>query len=1706
MINQNLDEGASPLTLTKGDEVEPVPLEFPGGLFRREVRFVGCHFSKADLSRATFYKSVTFERCEFWGDVDFGHLRVRGTLSLKDCTIHACREEALIDMHAMRISGELSLSGTVVRRDLLLNGSRLMGGFRYRARLGEDGEFHGECANLKGEDLEVHREFDIGGLSVRGDLILGRGSFDTSLRMVWEPYLGEKHRSGPATRIEGQCDLHEVRVSGGLSLSESEPGISIGGTVDLTDARIDGDVRARNARFAAGLRLRNAVIGGSLICDWYSATTMGRQIGSVHFDNAPKPRLSVWGSDMSVNGSIHFTGREFESGIDLARARVQGNLFLDAVGSPGSPVRLPCRVGPAHTELTGAFNIMLTGAEIHGTLYAGGLQTTRDPSSDAEKTPSLLASGLVCHAVNLETRADDWIKETPRTEIDGYVDLSAAKLFVLRMRGAKVGGLNLESCDIDGDVLAGARDGLPADIGIFETHGNRQSILLFASKVRGFVNLRGACLSGSLFANYADLAALDLGCYEDEKGPLSTHVACGTRQSDYEYAVSFENTVIRGRFVGQRGVFGGPLDGAGSRIMGDFDLSDATVHGGHAYNRFWGTSEMGVWLRQAKIDGQCVIRGTKFLPGKTYYDGRLAGSALCLWDATVGGIVSLERTEIGLCEYMLNGSDVPGGHYSVDARGAQISGSMILDSARTESVIDLSEAHLEGLQIRGSQVGGVDLRSGKIQGDLIADAGTRVGAFQRRRLCTSLNLVAAKVSGVVDLRGGYFESAINADFASLQAGFLVSNGAEGDDRLRTFVGPAEHEDRFWYSLCFNAAEITGNVVARYATLHGSVDGAGAHVRGDLDFTGATIIGGQVSNDIWPAESGFWMRRAHIEGQLLLRKARIYGSVGAASDALPPPEDGDDVKTIPQGAAVCLLDVVIDGIADLDEAVVGRAVLKPAREYDWGQTDIEDTNAGQVYSVDLRGARIRGPFKCGNGARLRSSILLKDSCITGLDFAGKPALRRTEIGGSIFAPYVQIRGPLRLDHCKIHGGIDLRYGHVEGSLEYSDQGEDETCGLLSEEDKSTWEGISLMMQGLAIDGALHLRGFQARGGANMRGFRVTGAIHADPNGTRETHFGKGRYRNREFSLRLSNSHVAGDLNLDRIHCTSAILLRSSEVLADIRLEGAKVGHGQVLTLPEKVALLLDLARVSGSVLAAKMRLSDASTVHAHSLNVGNDFIFDLEQEIHPSVYPHQSRDGYVIDLKNSIVPGKLALPAYCEIGRWLSLDGVKMGELNLTLFDGRRELPSWIVKRSGLMDRLCQHRPILRSRRQNPHYKQFLWFSISRWDAKVDGSSSTSQGGWTGWRGGTLLWDAKDWKDEDLPFNLYGITFRDFTLLSNNEWREEISRPALFSWAPVWFSQRLAWISAKLACILLGRIGYTLAISLEVAAGVILYLNAGAWFDEVVLNGVRPHWVVPGLVTIWATSYLFAIIDKRKSRPASGSEGAKRQSVLHLLPLCRFSNPLYIKFVEYYAALARREEADAIFKDLKRREIRRVNSAQRGILKTIMAFSGFGLNATPAIVVFLIAWHLGILAFSAAQPQNYIKEFKETGEAPAVQVRELNHRLSVNGLSLNVDSKLTEKPRTAYKERLKDIERRMQVGPHEEALLNTLMPLRCLFPIFKADSLGTLDPSAPVPVGEGKIPIGLVAGVLQLLGLFIIPLVVLSFAGLFRRHRHTTAIS
>lgn len=734
-------------------------LDFQHAKLHVPLNLRGCRIPERVLLDDAEACSVTFSECALVSGVTAARLRTTGSLTVEDSSVGG-----RLDLYDASIGGDLDcrsirMTGTGTEAGIAAAGSRVGadivlirasvpdGGVNLReTTIGRsvyaDGaqlrNRAGPALSVAGADVRgvVRLAPDIGELGApprpfcaRGEVTVEQAKVslvDCGGAVLLADGASEDEHSSAADRVA--LNLWGTRVTRDVWLSVWASADADGnpvrvrprvrGIVDMTAAKIDGDVGLYGAAVPDGVAGNRAEIGGTLDLsvrmDERGNVLTDDDGGALRFDGG-----YVWFAGARLDGVRGYGVRL--AGLDLSDAVVPKGVVLEpwqGTDSTGRTVHVPTEVRgtvDAHAARIGRFNgrgatfdapgvaLSLWGAQVDGDLDLGvlndGLSGHRTTvSGTLELTRCSIAGDLVLRGLWLRGRLnangatilgdaliDTWmasdrgtspVPEMVRAEIEGPVSLARSRLAAVRLTGAKVTvqpdqvAVDLSLTQVSGDVRLDP-------LVYFEHRAGEETPHCSVCEIDGGTSLQRAQIAGSLEAGGAQLHAdgialnadgatiggvqLDRGRYGDgllqnaDGSPVRFHARGET---------SLFNSVIRGQLSCRGGWFENPGSDAltlyAVNVGGDVLLDPAEDP--------WASPEQaaGLWERpRFEADGRVRLRA-----------------------ARIGNNLSLRRARID------HGSR-PGGPASVvalDAPNMHVSNELDLDSLEATGRINLTSA------------------------------------------------------------------------------------------------------------------------------------------------------------------------------------------------------------------------------------------------------------------------------------------------------------------------------------------------------------------------------------------------------------------------------------------------------------------------------------------------------------------------------------------------------------------------------------------------------------------------------------------------------------------------------------------------------------------------------------------------------------------------------------------------------------------------------------------------------------------------------------------------------------------------------------------------------------------------------------------------------------------------------------------------------
>lgn len=340
---------------------------FEGGINLSGSRFVG----RADFRAAHALKDFHLPLTRFDGEACFEDITAEGIFSAEGAEFREkldfnradfaksalfcgalVADDELVQTHFQK---DADFTDSVFHGPVFFKGARFQGRAVFDRVLVESSAFF--SCDLPKDPWARHKTHPasrLGHGAARGELLRPRFVGDAS-------FIGARFRSSitfSGAEFDGRADFRRVEIDGTALFNpfeeEGRPDIFVpvhfGGKTLFWSAQIKGTARFESAHFERGADFHHAAIGASAnFCP-------ARREGLAEPPPAPTVAFGDAASfeDMTVNGSMDFTGAKFAGEADFRRVRVQGGVTCNPYAPTGHPVFEPVVFG-GKVEFSDAF-------------------------------------------------------------------------------------------------------------------------------------------------------------------------------------------------------------------------------------------------------------------------------------------------------------------------------------------------------------------------------------------------------------------------------------------------------------------------------------------------------------------------------------------------------------------------------------------------------------------------------------------------------------------------------------------------------------------------------------------------------------------------------------------------------------------------------------------------------------------------------------------------------------------------------------------------------------------------------------------------------------------------------------------------------------------------------------------------------------------------------------------------------------------------------------------------------------------------------------------------------------------------------------------------------------------------------------------------------------------------------------------------------
>ena len=801
-----------------------------------------------DLSSTRFKRGLDLSGCRFRGGLTLANACVDGALLL-DGAVFGAPADLPPDLALMRaIDARLTEGRRRVRGYRPLTAAERLRRLQLRRRRASQHRLRTRiAAAAKAQSAEQVTVADLTNLRVRGALslmaaqVFGRfacahADVEDDLRIDGARFGGDvvlRRSSLGELRTDGRAGAPPTRWSG---LADAP--CLVTGILDLTSARVQGDVRVIGASVRGESRLQAAEVHGNVLCR--AAARWRTRLGA-----------GAWFPGLQARGTVVLTGTRIQGDLNLRIAQiggtlearagawrfdVDGDVFVEDARVTAAADLRSARVR-GRTMFTGAHvgaQVDLSGADLRGEVSLQGTSVGATLFCRAEEVGG---RGVPCRIADRL-----WLLGT---SIGGDLDLSGADV---------ADELVLQNARIGQNLIARVMNGCRTRLG--------KEARLNGVKVTGAVIFSGASLEASAFFDDAQIgSSLSFEASRAEPGTEEPGTPCEIAQQLWMIGAAIGGNVsMSGASVGAElimqsasvghdltldgkagvaTVVGGDALLEGVRISGEMRLAGATV-------------EKDLILEQASIGGTLGIvfdvlerAGWPVEPCRL---GNVRASSI-----SVGKDVVVMGARIGRTDPE---SPVPDPREGADFSDARIGGKFQLHKPD------------EGMESLRTRKAGIGVR----KPDAAAErAVLAAAALERTHIQGDLRLARAEVKGDLVLYAAHISRDLDLRNARVGANVLCRSepGRPKGRPLRASVRGAMLE----------TVEISGD--AELAALD---------VAGDLVFRDARIRG---RLQLLPSDSAAADGGARVGGIIDLDAAEVAHAVLSGANVDPPPVAADD---------------------------------------------------------------------------------------------------------------------------------------------------------------------------------------------------------------------------------------------------------------------------------------------------------------------------------------------------------------------------------------------------------------------------------------------------------------------------------------------------------------------------------------------------------------------------------------------------------------------------------------------------------------------------------------------------------------------------------------------------------------------------------------------------------------------------------------------
>lgn len=598
------------------DLIDPGSQKISHSLMVKNAVIVG----DLDMAGKAFDQIVSFEECEFLGEVHFGFAHFATILSFLKSKFHQS-----VALHSIFVGGYLNLLSAQFYRSFSIAEASVTSKI-----VCMDGEFR--------DTSDWTRCTVDGSIDCSGSLFIGRADF-TRLTVRDSAFFRESQQGrciqfenvslfdhvsiGRQFDLSGSqflshASLNQAKVHQDLFLRPSSSGLraAFRGSANFSSIEIKGNFEADGCHFFGLVLFETATIGGKLVMRPDSELSPVWFEGDANFTQLHVGNSAIFRSAQFL-GSATFTQASIGDFISFSRAeggmptRILGNLELPLATIGGQFELQEVKIGgkAEFHRLTVAGLALFDGASvggdfsIHAASFKDALTFERIGQGDAVTIQGNL-DARHCHVSGL-AMAEDFIIRGEAEFSHSHFELGATFRGVFFAKSAifdyvRVGGPMLIGADGQrrsyiGNALSLNDAKILGDL-IIE-NADIRDISLRQSEVNGDCILGGLACIGQVQAHRISVD----GSFR------FTRTSSGIRFGHFFNLVNLTFAVVRQHLEIQGGWFFGGLDGSRMQIGGSLMMRDRGVHQNELYVSSTAT------FSQAEIDGQFTLYGGLFI-------------------------------------------------------------------------------------------------------------------------------------------------------------------------------------------------------------------------------------------------------------------------------------------------------------------------------------------------------------------------------------------------------------------------------------------------------------------------------------------------------------------------------------------------------------------------------------------------------------------------------------------------------------------------------------------------------------------------------------------------------------------------------------------------------------------------------------------------------------------------------------------------------------------------------------------------------------------------------------------------------------------------------------------------------------------------------------------------------------------------------------